>query len=137
MDPAIPTLLEDIGPDLLGKKLRVAGQALAYDAHTGLALLRSRNVAVMLDATQCVSAWAGRDWVGEHLCTVTAVGYLERAPTGLRVPALPLHFPATRIEEGLVLRALLVVARPELDMGLWRAGVEAIHDGGETAAASQ
>ncbi|KAJ7703067.1 hypothetical protein B0H17DRAFT_1326915 [Mycena rosella] len=103
MDPAMHTRLDAVTEDLLGMKLRVAGQVLAYDAYTGLALLRDRDAAVVVDVALCVSAWAS-EWVGEHLCTVTAVGYLERAPAGIGIPGLPKHFPgrAPRVAGGLV-----------------------------------
>ncbi|KAJ7217922.1 hypothetical protein GGX14DRAFT_318098, partial [Mycena pura] len=127
MDPAIPTRIDAIADGFVGMKLRVAGQVLAYDAYTGLVILRARGAAVALDVADCVSAWPARDreWLGEHLCTVTAVAYLERAPPELRVPALPRYVPAPRIVDGLVLRALLVAARTDLDLGLWQAGIEA------------
>ncbi|KAJ6587049.1 hypothetical protein DFH09DRAFT_1308114 [Mycena vulgaris] len=125
MDPALLTRIDAVAENLVGMKLRVAGQVLAYDAYTGLAVLRDRDAAVVVDVALCVSAWAS-EWVGERLCTVTAVGYLERAPAsegGMRVPTLPKHVPVPRIEAGLVLRALLVVGRPELDMGLWHSAL--------------
>ncbi|KAJ7188106.1 hypothetical protein C8R46DRAFT_1241846, partial [Mycena filopes] len=116
MEPAIPTRLEAVGSDLLGVKLRLTAQVLSYDPSTGLALLWSRDVAVLVDVSNCVSAWAG--WVNERLCTVTAAGYLERAPADLRAPGLPKHFPlpAPNMDSSVVLRAVSVVDAKGMDM---------------------
>ncbi|KAJ7497424.1 hypothetical protein FB451DRAFT_1211422 [Mycena latifolia] len=129
MDPALLTRLDALGEDLLGRKVRVAGQVLAYDAYTGLVLLRDRDAAVVVDVALCVSAWAA-DWVGEHLCTVTVLGYLERAPAGMRVPEGPRHVPAPRVDSKIIVRALQMVARAELDMALWN---EAVGEGDDSS----
>ncbi|KAJ7045647.1 hypothetical protein C8F04DRAFT_1065580 [Mycena alexandri] len=84
MEPAMPTRLDAVGPDLLGVKLRLSGQVLSYDAATGLVMLWSRDVAVLVDVSNCVSAWTG--WSKERLVTVITAGYLERAPVGARCP---------------------------------------------------
>ncbi|KAJ7178402.1 hypothetical protein C8R43DRAFT_1117793 [Mycena crocata] len=128
MDPTLRTRLDAVEDGLLGRKLRVAGQVLAYDAYTGLVLLRERDVAVLVDVSNCISAWS-REWVGEHLCTVTAVGYLERAPPAVAIPALPKHFPPPRIDEGVVVRALLVAARAELELEMWNEAVLILNNG--------
>lgn len=57
-------------------------RVLAYDAYTGLALLRERDAAVLVDVADCVSEWS-KTWLRERLCTVTALGRLERAPVSL------------------------------------------------------
>ncbi|KAJ6625507.1 hypothetical protein B0H10DRAFT_613158 [Mycena sp. CBHHK59/15] len=123
MDPAIRTRLEDVKEDLLGMKLRVAGQILSYDAYTGMALLRDRDVVVIMDVSLCVGR-SSTVWVREHLCAVTAIGYLERLSTALTVPVLPRHFPCASMDGSLVLRAILVAARPDLELGLWNASVD-------------
>jgi hypothetical protein len=117
---------------------------LAYDAETGVVLLWARDVAVLVDASNCVSAWAVAEWLKERLCTVEVVGYLEHAPVrvlcvynmlgdsflcfeaDLRVPPLPDHFPLTapRVDEGIIMRASLVVARRDLSLSVWKEGQE-------------
>lgn len=102
MDEGVPTRLDHVAADKLGQKLRLTGQCvlsvgfcagaihrelhrvLAYDAYTGVVFLRTGDVGVLVDASNCVSAWTG--WLKERLCTVQAVGYLERALVGLRYP---------------------------------------------------
>ncbi|KAJ7780533.1 hypothetical protein DFH07DRAFT_765072 [Mycena maculata] len=125
MEVAIPTRIDGVDAGLLGAKLRVAGQVLAYDARTGLALLRSGSggAGLLVDVAHCVSSWS-KTWLGERLCSVIAVGYLERAPDGTVVPAGPKHVVAPRVDGQVVLRALLVSARPDLLGGLWGLGVE-------------
>ncbi|KAJ7287779.1 hypothetical protein C8J57DRAFT_1284891 [Mycena rebaudengoi] len=121
MDPAIPTRLHSVDEALVGKKLRLAGQVLAYDASTGLALLRERERAVVVDVALCVPG----AWTAEALGTVTAVGHLEWTDTA-RVPALPRHFPgplSVAADGRLVLRALLVSARADLDVDLWNTSI--------------
>jgi hypothetical protein len=66
-------------------------RVLAYDAQTGMVVLRVRDVAVLVDASNCVSAWTG--WLRERLGTVSAVGYLERAP--VRLPFMWIVFFTT------------------------------------------
>ncbi|KAJ6500022.1 hypothetical protein C8R47DRAFT_1110116 [Mycena vitilis] len=124
MEHGTPTRLDAVGADKLGTKLRLTGQVLAYDASSGVVLLRARDVGVLMDARNCVNAWTG--WLKERLCMVAAVGYLERAPPDLRVPALPDHFPvaAPRVDKGLILRAILVVAERDLSSERWNEGQE-------------
>ncbi|KAJ7783310.1 hypothetical protein B0H16DRAFT_1496283 [Mycena metata] len=126
MEPAMPTRLDAVGPDLLGVKLRLSGQVLSYDATTGLVLLWARDVAVLVDVSNCVSAWTG--WSKEHLAAVITAGYLERAPADVRVPGLPKHFPlpAPKTDERVVLRALSVVAR-DVEADVWNEGCEVQH----------
>ncbi|KAJ7446191.1 hypothetical protein B0H11DRAFT_2085478 [Mycena galericulata] len=123
MDAGIHTRIEAVGEELLGKKLRVAGQVLAYDAYTGLAVLRAGDAAVVVDVTDCVSEWS-KTWLQERFCTVTALGYLERAATGTRLPGMPKHVNRPRMDEGLVLRALLVKARADLEFEDWNAWMD-------------
>ncbi|KAJ6594030.1 hypothetical protein B0H19DRAFT_1093415 [Mycena capillaripes] len=122
MEECVPTRLDAVAADKLGQKLRLTGQVLAYDAYTGVVLLRAGDVGVLVDASNCVSAWTR--WLKERLCMVLAIGYLERAPSNLRVPPLPEHFPlpAPRVDDGLVLRAILVVAEADLEMENWKIG---------------
>ncbi|KAJ7072211.1 hypothetical protein C8F01DRAFT_972069 [Mycena amicta] len=144
MDLATPTKIDEIDDSLLGKKLRVAGQVLAYDPHTGIALLRAGpgGAAVALDVGDCVSAWpaGNREWLGEHLCTVMAIGYLEGRvrcsfnlacmfhwpQVDLRLPSLPRHVSAPRVVDGIALKVLLVAPNVGLDLALWQTGVEAL-----------
>nr|GAT56253.1 predicted protein [Mycena chlorophos] len=131
MDVATPTRIDAIDDSFLGRKLRVAGQILAYDPHDGIALLRSGagadGDAVLLDVATCVSSWpaGNREWLGEHLATVMAIGYLEKRDD-LRLPTLPRHVAAPRVAEGLVLQVLLVAPSVGLDLRLWNAGVDAL-----------
>ncbi|KAJ6499171.1 hypothetical protein C8R45DRAFT_981409 [Mycena sanguinolenta] len=124
MENGVPTRLDAVAADKLGTKLRLAGQLLAFDAQTEVILLWERDVAVLVDASNCVSPWT--QWVKERLCTIQVVGYLEHAPADLRVPLLPDHFPlvAPRVDERLILRAVLAVATRELDLDVWKEGTE-------------
>ncbi|KAJ7924943.1 hypothetical protein B0H13DRAFT_1976826, partial [Mycena leptocephala] len=129
MDSGTPTRLDAVAADKLGKKLRLTGQVLAYDAQTGMVVLRVRDVAVLVDASNCVSAWTG--WLRERLGTVSAVGYLERAPANLRVPVLPEHFAFRdlKLDKGLVLQAILVVAASDLEMETFDLGTREENNG--------
>ncbi|KAJ7251560.1 hypothetical protein B0H12DRAFT_1119590 [Mycena haematopus] len=124
MESGVPTRLDAVTADKLGTKLRLAGQVLGFDAQTGVMLLWVRDVAVLVDASNCVNPWT--EWAKERLCTIEAVGYLEHAPTDLRVPGLPEHFPlpAPRTDLGLILRAVLAVARRDLELDVWQKGQE-------------
>lgn len=44
---------------------------------------------------------------------------------------MPKHVNAPRVDEGLVLRALVVSARAELEMEVWNAGIDVDYNGGE------
>ncbi|KAF7321641.1 Velvet domain-containing protein [Mycena kentingensis (nom. inval.)] len=129
MDSATPTKIDGIQEELLGRKLRVAGQVLAYDPYTGIALLRASpgGKAIALDVGECVGAWpaGNREWLSEHLTTATVIGYLERR-TDLKLPALPRHVSAPRMVDGMALNVLLIVSSPELDLGLWESGIDAL-----------
>ncbi|KAJ7346756.1 hypothetical protein DFH08DRAFT_869222 [Mycena albidolilacea] len=126
MENGVPTRLDTVTADKVGRKLRLAGQVLAYDAETGVVLLWARDVAALVDASNCVSAWGVAEWLKERLCTVEVVGYLEHAPADLRVPPLPDHFPLTapQVDEGIIMRASLVVARRDLSLSVWKEGQE-------------
>ncbi|KAF8210408.1 hypothetical protein K438DRAFT_1809639 [Mycena galopus ATCC 62051] len=111
-------------PMSLWKEIHGGNRVLAYDAQTGVVLLWARDVAVLVDASNCVNGWT--QWVKERLCMVEAVGYLEHAPPDLHVPGLPEHFPLTepKVDEALILRAIMVVARRDLEMDIWKEGAE-------------
>ncbi|KII92841.1 hypothetical protein PLICRDRAFT_103041 [Plicaturopsis crispa FD-325 SS-3] len=83
-DPAVPTRLLTIqahsADAFLRRKLRVAGRMLSYDAQTGLALLCDRDIALLVDVSDCLDPYArgssGR-WIREAKSNIVVVGYLE------------------------------------------------------------
>ena len=83
-----------------------------------------------------------RTWATERLSTIIALGHLERSKVGVGSllllgssdlgdvgaqvrPGAPVmgKAPAVKIKEELVLRAILVVPSPDLDLALWNSVV--------------
>ncbi|KAJ7647203.1 hypothetical protein FB45DRAFT_1100144 [Roridomyces roridus] len=125
MQPALLTRIDSVTQELLGKKLRLAGEVLAYDATTALVILRARArdggegwAGVLVDVSDCVSQWS-KPWLRERFCKVTTVGYLERA-ADTRLPEMPPHVRLPGVLDcGLVVRALLVSSARDLTMETW------------------
>ncbi|KAF9526591.1 hypothetical protein CPB83DRAFT_794417 [Crepidotus variabilis] len=121
--PASATRIKlcDINSDLIGRKLRVAGRVLSYDVNTGLIVLVDGKEAVLVDISLALD-FHSKVWATDRLSTIMAIGDLESSDAPLEIPstASP-HVLALKISNQLVLRAILVIPSPNLDLGLWKA----------------
>ncbi|KAF9024839.1 hypothetical protein BDZ89DRAFT_954413 [Hymenopellis radicata] len=72
-DSALPTSLADVKDSLVGRKLRVAGRLLSYDAITGTIIIVDGTIGLLVDVTSCLDSW-----VRERLGTVMVIGDLQR-----------------------------------------------------------
>ncbi|KAF8135791.1 hypothetical protein EV363DRAFT_1159233 [Boletus edulis] len=116
VDNATIVMLDRISEDDIGRKLRVAGRMLTYDAETTLVLLQDASNALLVDASLCVDADVpsakdrkiGHGWALERKSYVWVVGYLERVDTELPIPMLPAYLPPPDINPSLVMRAVII-----------------------------
>ncbi|KIK94984.1 hypothetical protein PAXRUDRAFT_141733 [Paxillus rubicundulus Ve08.2h10] len=95
VDSATVIMLDCITEDDIGRKLRVAGRMLTYDAETALVLLHDASSALLVDVSLCVDPdvilsveiannelkdrTVDHHWALERKGYVWVVGYLERA----------------------------------------------------------
>ncbi|KAF8840495.1 hypothetical protein BDN67DRAFT_638421 [Paxillus ammoniavirescens] len=95
VDSATVIMLDCITEDDIGRKLRVAGRMLTYDAETALVLLHDASSALLVDVSLCVDAdvilsvqsgtkepkdrIVNHHWALERKGYVWVVGHLERA----------------------------------------------------------
>jgi len=119
-DFAKRTRLCRVSTQLTGRKVRVAGRLLTYDLGSGLAVLLDGPHGLLVDLTLVLDA-KSNDWAHERLTTVTAIGHLEALDVPLQSQIGPTHSVACKISQHLILRAILVVASSDLDLGLWNA----------------
>ncbi|KAG9316300.1 hypothetical protein JVU11DRAFT_2331 [Chiua virens] len=123
VDNATIVMLDRICEDDLGRKLRVAGRMLTYDAETALVLLHDASSALLVDVTLCIDASVLMSipnaterkgpnvdprWALERKGYVWVVGYLERADPELPIPMLPAYLPPPDIDPSLVVRAVII-----------------------------
>ncbi|KAF9474551.1 hypothetical protein BDN70DRAFT_815524 [Pholiota conissans] len=120
-DSATRKSLNTIDDSLEGRKLRVAGRVLAYDAPTGLVVLIDKGHGLLVDVELSLGDGAeSAVWVTERLSTIMVIGHLERTPAPLPMPAaMPANAGRVKLNRKLVLRAILVVPTPDLDLALW------------------
>ncbi|KAJ7658610.1 hypothetical protein DFH06DRAFT_1327188 [Mycena polygramma] len=123
MESAKLTRLDSIVVNMVGNKLRVAGQVLAISPYTGIIILRAGAAALLVDASSCFPPAV--EWSREWLCTVSIVGYLELTPPGLDLPRMPRR-ACPNLDSELILGAILVEAQPGLNLETWNKGLEAI-----------
>ncbi|KAF4567504.1 hypothetical protein EYR40_006507 [Pleurotus pulmonarius] len=128
IESAVPTKLDLVGHHLNGHKLRVAGKVLCYDPTSALLLLVDKETALLIDVSLCVDRWSG-PWLRERLATAMVMGHIEILEKQLPIPTLPAFAPAPSVDPQVVLRAVLVVHTPELDLALWNDSM----DGGDDA----
>ncbi|KAF6760288.1 hypothetical protein DFP72DRAFT_883727 [Ephemerocybe angulata] len=96
----------------VGKKLRIAGRLLGYDAIHG-------QIVLVLDDSSTL-------WINERYGTMSVMGYLEESLEEL--PSLEAAIYARSIlrpPPRLFLRAILVIPAGNLDLKLWSAVVDA------------
>ncbi|KIM40219.1 hypothetical protein M413DRAFT_446386 [Hebeloma cylindrosporum] len=117
-DPAKLRRICSIGKSDEGKKLRVAGRVLSYDVQTGIVVLIDEGHGLYVDIVLSLDGQSRR-WATERLSTIIALGDLERSEMRLGAPVIDGKGPALKINEELVLRAILVVPSPDLDLALW------------------
>ncbi|KAJ3523564.1 hypothetical protein NMY22_g11382 [Coprinellus aureogranulatus] len=105
----------------VGKKLRVAGRLLGYDAiRARITLLDADGKhTIVVDVSEVLDETSSR-WVNERLGTLIVMGYVEESPTVCPLPAV--SFPAP---PSLLFKAILVVPAGDLDLKMWDAVVEA------------
>lgn len=110
---------------------------LSYDAETGLIILIEGKHGLLIDILLSLDSQSLL-WATERLSTVITIGRLEHSKvsifadqynascryglqTPLKLPAVPSHVPSIEINQNLVLRAILLVPSPDLDLDLWNA----------------
>ncbi|EIN11562.1 hypothetical protein PUNSTDRAFT_50513 [Punctularia strigosozonata HHB-11173 SS5] len=134
MEPAVPVTLDSVGPSHVSRKLRVAGLKVAYDTATDVMLLVDRvaRAALLVDCALCVGAEdaggrsTARAWMKEEKAMVKVIGYLEEPAIPVRVPTVGRvvrALVAADPDPRLVLKALLVVDAPELDLAQWNVAI--------------
>ncbi|KAH7888396.1 hypothetical protein F5I97DRAFT_692305 [Phlebopus sp. FC_14] len=144
VDSATVIMLDCITDDDIGRKLRIAGRMLTYDAESALVLLHDASHALLVDVSLCIDAdvllsvQSGgakeergsngntmvtmRDrnvdhrWALERKGYVWVVGYPERVDHDLPIPELPAYLPAPVIDPSIVMRAVLVAPARDLNM---------------------
>ncbi|KAI0769686.1 hypothetical protein BD413DRAFT_604807 [Trametes elegans] len=135
IESAAATRLASISPQLLSRKLRVAGRILHHETTTSIILIHDAEDALLVDVSLCLNAWKSAPWLRESRTVVMAMGYLELSETALPLPVLPAHAPLVDANPHLVLRAIVVEDARELDMSLWNRAIQAqegaVHTGGQ------
>ncbi|KAF8622763.1 hypothetical protein AX15_006850 [Amanita polypyramis BW_CC] len=125
---AVPTRVETVDQNAVGRKLRLVGRVLSYEPTTGMALLLDGEQGLILDVSLCVDHYSS-SWTRERLCLVMVVGHLETSPllhvqTDLPIPIIPAHAPTPRLDPRLVLQAVLVTQCADLDVNLWNTAID-------------
>ncbi|KAF8897065.1 hypothetical protein CPB84DRAFT_1710051 [Gymnopilus junonius] len=103
-----------------GQKVRVAGRVLSYDVESGLIILIEGRHGLLIDSLLSLDNQSSL-WATERLSTVIALGRLEYPTVRLKVPTIPSHAHPIKVNENLVLRAILILPAPDLDLKLWNA----------------
>ncbi|KAF9245063.1 hypothetical protein BU15DRAFT_41461 [Melanogaster broomeanus] len=136
VDNASVMMLDCITEDDIGRKLRVAGRMLTYDAETALVLLHDASSALLVDVSLCVDAdgllsvhnapkqaknrHVDPHWALERKAFVWVFGYLERPDSSLPIPILPAYLPPPDIDSSLVIRAVIIASARDLNTGKLR-----------------
>ncbi|KAL6308145.1 hypothetical protein BKA93DRAFT_765610 [Sparassis latifolia] len=137
--------LSSITPELVARKLRVAGRLFTYIADSSTLLIADGENALFVDVSLCLSPWQSYLWLQENNGTLFALGYLEQVQDPIPLPTLPHHARPTAVDPYLVLSALVVDHVPDLDLELWNSVAERTEqlrlkveprDGGSTAVAA-
>ncbi|KAF5322921.1 hypothetical protein D9619_001928 [Psilocybe cf. subviscida] len=148
-DSATRVALRSIDTHLIGRKVRVAGKVLSYDIASGLlVLLDSSAHALVVDARMAIDDEASA-WARERLSKIVVIGLIERSDETIKwpfiilvrvhlrlqerysteIPTLPPNAPAQlALNRALVLRAILIIPAPDLDLALWKEVVDAEAD---------
>ncbi|KIJ68010.1 hypothetical protein HYDPIDRAFT_126622 [Hydnomerulius pinastri MD-312] len=133
VDNASIMMLDCISEDDVGRKLRVAGRMLTYDAESALVLLHDATSALLVDVSLCVDADVllstknatdrnvDHCWALERKGLVWVVGYLERVDSQLPIPTLPAYLAPPDIDPSLVMRAVVVAPARDLNTAQLRA----------------
>ncbi|KAI8975800.1 hypothetical protein BD414DRAFT_168793 [Trametes punicea] len=125
IEPATVTRLRSISPQLLSRKLRVAGWLLHHNTENSTILIHDGEDALLVDVSLCLSPSALSPWLRESKTIVMALGYLEFSHRALPLPVLSAHAPLVDVNPHLVLRAILAEEARDLDMSLWNKAIEA------------
>ncbi|PCH43944.1 hypothetical protein WOLCODRAFT_122884 [Wolfiporia cocos MD-104 SS10] len=116
---AVPVSLGSISPGLISRKLRVAGRLLSRSSDEALFLLSDGNNALFVDISLCLNPDKSMPYLRENNATLVVLGYLEETQIAMPLPTLPLHTRTTHVDPYLVLRAILMIESPDLDLQLW------------------
>ncbi|KAI4523558.1 hypothetical protein K525DRAFT_267868 [Schizophyllum commune Loenen D] len=124
-EPATTATITSVADHALGQKLRVAGRLLAYDPPACLCIVDNKDAALLVDLTLCADTWILEALQG----CVMITGYLEKFDNAIPQSLLAAHNAATQLHQGIVLKALLARATPEMDINLWDHAVRETHEG--------
>ncbi|EPQ57356.1 hypothetical protein GLOTRDRAFT_137701 [Gloeophyllum trabeum ATCC 11539] len=119
-DAALPVRLADLGDEMVGRKVRVAGRVLTYDAAAARIVLAEGRAALVVDVSVCLDPSRRQGWARAGKEVVMVLGYFERV-----------EGDGVGGGQGRVLRAVLVVEAPDLDLGLWGRAVGGLREAGE------
>lgn len=97
----------------ISQKLRVAGQLRLYDPETSVICLSDDDVILLVDISMCIAGLHSCRWLHEENTIVMVVGYLEK-----------LELPEDSDIPPMVLRALFVRERRDLDLDVWNKAIE-------------
>lgn len=116
--------LSSITPRLVPRKVRIAGRLILYDAKSSLLLVADGGNALFVNASLCLNPRCSYSWLSESNTIVCALGYLEQLTDPIPIPTIPYHAPAISVDPYLVLSALLMDEKPDLDLDLWNSIAE-------------
>lgn len=124
-DPAARTRICKINESLAGEKLRVAGKVFFYDVVTGFIVLLDKSNGLLVDISGALDGQS-KLWVTERLSIIMVIGHLERsnASTPFSILPTPTNIPSFRLNDDVVLRAILVIPAADLDLDMWNAVLE-------------
>ncbi|KAH9485022.1 hypothetical protein JR316_0001926 [Psilocybe cubensis] len=126
-ESAARTRICKVDEGMISRKIRVAGRITSYNADTGLAVLLDGKFGLLVDTELALDESSG-EWATERLCTVMVIGHVERTEQSFAAaaapPRLPAHASTVQIDMKLVLRAILIVRSPDLDLKLWNSVLE-------------
>ncbi|KAI0345856.1 hypothetical protein BDW22DRAFT_1353461 [Trametopsis cervina] len=98
------------------RKIRVAGRLQAYALEESIIVLEDDDLHLLVDISLCLSGQASYPWLRERNTVVVAVGYLEVTDMILEDDTEPVTT--------IILHALLITERRELDLRVWNAAIE-------------
>ncbi|KAH8828508.1 hypothetical protein DL96DRAFT_1603537 [Flagelloscypha sp. PMI_526] len=123
LESARPTLLNDLSSLSLGRKVRVAGRLSSYDPKTCTFILLDKTSSILVDASLCVNPFASH-WVRIDRGILEVIGRIEAQEDS---DSEPEDAPTeSNSNSSRVLKAILVLPRPDLQLDLWESSLTAM-----------
>ncbi|KAF9565533.1 hypothetical protein CPC08DRAFT_704519 [Agrocybe pediades] len=122
-DSALRTRLCRIADRDVQEKVRVAGRVLYYEAKSAMLTLIDGHQGLLVDTSLALDSQSHL-WASERLSTVIVIGRIDKVQKALKLPPKPSTMSYLHIYPRLVLRAILIVPSPELDLEMWNSVLE-------------